>query len=219
MTIRPGDEWGHPATAQPDLTVEGDDTALAAAVAARPGVRVALGAPSRSDFARAVGATAATGHHVELPCDALTVDVGGRRSTAVNMVVAGVPPDRQRWWSRSGRVVVRVDGRDVHDGGAVAVLVANGQFLRGLDVVPRGHPGDGRLEVQVYALARGERRGMRVRLGTGEHLPHPRITVAAGRRIEVRLAPPRPLEVDGLRAGRAAGLTVAVAPRAFTLVV
>ena len=50
------------------------------------------------------------------------------------------------------RLLVTVDGRTVHDGPATSVVVANGQFSGTADLAPRGHPGDGRLEVQVYAL-------------------------------------------------------------------
>ena len=63
-------------------------------------------------------------------------------------------------------------------------MVASGQYLRGIDVVPRGHPGDGRVEVQVYAVAAGERAGVRARLPQGVHLPHPDITQTTGRRVE-----------------------------------
>ena len=99
------------------------------------------------------------------------------------MVVVGVAPDRMRWWSRTFLARSAVDGRLVHAGGAVsAVVVASGQFLRGADVVPRGHPGDGRAEVQVYAPARRSAAAMRGRLPLGTHLPHPRISQArAGR--------------------------------------
>ena len=35
---------------------------------------------------------------------------------------------------------------------ATTVVVLVGQYLRGADVSPRGHPGDGAAEVQVYAM-------------------------------------------------------------------
>ena len=115
---------------------------------------------------------------------------------------------------------VVIDTRVVHDGAALAVVVASGQYLRGNDVVPRGHPGDGRAEVQVYSLARGERAAMRERLPLGVHLPHPRIRTASGRRVEVQaMGSARPLEVDGVAVGSASEVAVAVTPAAFTLLV
>ncbi len=91
----------------------------------------------------------------------------------MNGVIVGTPPRRVRMTTPSARVTVTVNGREVATGRATTVVIANGQFFDGLDVVPRGHPGDGRLEVQVYALRRGERGAMRSRLPLGVHLPAP----------------------------------------------
>ena len=78
------------------------------------------------------------------------------------------------------------------------VVFAVGQWRRGLDLVPRGHPGDGRVEVQVYALRPGERRAMRRRLATGEPPAAPAIAHRDGpRTVEIVAGPRVPLEVDG----------------------
>jgi hypothetical protein len=220
--IQKGEPWGHAAHGPADYDVAGDDAALAAAVTARPRSRVAFHPTHDSDFARAVGITvdetsdpnAAT----ELPCDRLTIRTEAAEMTAVNMAIVGIAPDRQQWTSRNMGVRVTVDGRRVHEGPATAVVVANGQFLRGADVVPRGHPGDGRAEVHVYALTRSERRHMRERLPLGEHVPHPRITTASGRTILIEsLAAPVALEIDGVAVARATTVTVDVIPAAFSL--
>ena len=137
MTLRKGLPWGRPASAPADVVAEGDDAALAVVVAEHPGARVSFRAAPASDFARAVGLGGASDSTTELPCDVLEVEADGTVQTAVNMVVFGTAPDRQRWWSRAQRVLVRVDGRVVHDGDAVGVVIANGQHLRGYDVVPR----------------------------------------------------------------------------------
>jgi len=223
--IRKGEPWGHPATGPADFDITGDDAALAAGVGDRPGARVRFRPAPESDFARAVGVTGdtasdpdATAISTELPCDLLRVETSARALSAVNMVVVGVPPDRQRWTSRPARLRVTVDGRTVHDGDAIAVVVANGQFLRGHDVIPRGHPGDGRAEVHVYALARSERRAMRARLPQGEQVPHPRISTTGGRAIAVHsLGAPVPVEVDGVALERAASVHIDVTPNAFSL--
>jgi len=171
-----------------------------------------------SDFARAVASPSEPEGAVEVCCDALSVEADGVTSTAVNMVVFGTAPDRQRWWSRSRRVLVRVDGRVVHDGAATGVVVGNGQHLRGNDVIPRGHPGDGRAEVQVYFLEPRERAAMRARLARGDHVPHPRIRAASGSRIEVWAAEGiRRLEVDGEARSPVTEMTITVRPSAFTL--
>jgi len=226
VSVEKGKPWERPAAGPADVTVEGDDVALAEAVAQHPRARFAFVPSPTSDFARAVGllgtsaASAPRSGTTELPCDALRVEFDGRELLAVNMMILGVPPDEQRWSSGSARARVVIDTRVVHDGAAVAVVVASGQFLRGNDIVPRGHPGDGRAEVQVYALTRGERGAMRERLPLGAHVPHPRIRTASGRRIEVEaIGSPRRVEVDGAVVGRASEVTVTVVPAAFTLVV
>jgi hypothetical protein len=221
--IAKGEPWGHPAAGPPELVVDGSDDALAQAVAAHHGARIGFQPAPGSDFARAVGLTRGGAQDTDLLCDALDVVLDETHGdtvalVAVNIVVVGVAPDRQHWWSRAPGMQVTVDDRVVHEGAATGVVIANGQYLRGNDVVPRGHPGDGRIEVQVYSIARLERRALRGRVRDATHLPHPRIRLASGRRVEVRGAP-RGVEVDGVSAGRARTVAVAVAPAAFTLLV
>jgi hypothetical protein len=223
--IARGEPWGRPAGGPPDVTVDGDDRDLAVAVAARLGARVEFLPTSGSDFARATGllgvrAAPAAGYTFELPCDFLRGRIDDRELAAVNMVVIGVAPDRQHRWTRQLRVHVVVDDRVLFDGRASAILCANGQHLRARDVVPRGHPGDGRLEVQVYALDRRARRQMRARLASGAHLPHPGIRVAVGRRVEVRaLRGTLPVEVDGHTVAPGVAVDLAIVPEAFCLLV
>jgi hypothetical protein len=215
MTIRPGDAWGRAGGQIPDLEVEGGDAALAEALATKPaGALVAYRPDRSSDLARALGYAPgrASGHEVTI--DVLALDDGSR---AVNAVVLGPPPDRLRWWHRSTSTSVEVDGAVLFVGSATSVVVASGQYLRGLDVVPRGHPGDGRAEVQVYAVVRGQRRAMRHRLPGGTHVPHPGIRQRSGQRITVSRERPGTLEVDGRARGRATGLGVEVVPAALRL--
>lgn len=214
--IRPGEAWGGPTTGPPHATGAGDDRDLAALAAAHPGARLAFEPDERCELARAVGLHRAAVGGTELPLDALDVDGTG---LVVNMIVAGATPERLRPWTRAHLVEVHVDGRLVHSGPATTVVVANGQFRRGVDLVPRGHPGDGRLEVQVYALRPGERGAMRRRLPGGAHLPHPRIVTTTGRRAEVRWARPVAVEADGAAEPRRSALDVTVRTRAFVLLV
>ena len=209
--VRKGEPWGRPVSGPPDATVAGGDADLAQAAARLPGRRIAFIASASSDLARALGMS---GADRELPVDGLQWD----GAFALNAVVLGTAPDRMRSWSRGRQLVVRVDGRERFAGRATAVVVANGQYLRGNDLVPRGHPGDGRVEVQVYALRPGERGEMRRRLRRGDHLPHPRIHAAAGARVDVTVeGRPLPVEADGLARGRAGRLTVEVVPAAVWL--
>jgi diacylglycerol kinase family enzyme len=225
--IRPGEPWGSPTSSPPDIEVPGGDAVLARAVAGAPGALVQLRPDAGNDLARAIGlrpdeplGDALT----EVPVDALRLaDVGspnaGGRSLAVNMCVLGVAPDRLRWWSPSVEIAVLLDGKAWFSGPATTVVIANGQFLRGLDVVPRGHPGDGRAEVQVYELERRERRSMRARLASGAHLPHPRIRSRSAAEVEVQCARRLDLEVDGETRTPISDVHVAVVPAAFRLLV
>lgn len=224
MTIRPGDEWGSPTTASPAIRISGADHALAAAIAdLDPATLVAYEPDATSDLARAIGlepgAVAAT-RGIDLPIDAMGLDRAASGTLAVNAIEFGTPPGALRSLSRTHEISVTVDGRRLHAGPATSVVIANGQFIDGLDVSPRGHPGDGRLEIQVYALRPGERGGMRRRLATGSHVPHPRIRTGSGRRIRVRVtAGVWPLRVDGRSAGRAGTIEVEVRSPAIHLLV
>jgi len=214
--IRRGEPWGSPVGGPPLARGAGGDAALADLVRDHPGARLAFRPDRSCDLARAVGLTPDAPGGVELAIDAIALDGD---TTAVNAVVLGPAPDRLRWWRRCRPVTVRVDDRPVYDGRATTVVVANGQFLRGADLVPRGHPGDGRLEVQVYAVAPGQRAALRRRLRSGGHLPHPGVVTASGRRVEVRWAHPGPVDADGRARGRRSGAVATVVPAAFRLVV
>jgi len=221
--IRPGERWGTEASGPSDFDVAGSDPALAAVVGrglADPLIRFNPG--RGSDLARAVGLVAgAAPAGMALPLDAfdLMVDGSPARRVAVNSIVVGVAPDRLRPWHRPARLSVEIDGAPVEAGAATTLVVMNGQYLRGLDVSPRGHPGDGVAEAQLYALPPGARRAMRSRLPGGAHLPHPAITIRRAHQITLRAPQPVPLEIDGAAAGRVTGLTVTLHPSAYRLLV
>lgn len=68
---------------------------------------------------------------------------------------------------------------------ASGMLVANGQFLGDLDVAPRAHPGDARLEVLVFEGRATDVWKMLPRLRTGTHLPHPRVRELRPARLQI----------------------------------
>jgi hypothetical protein len=217
--IRKGEPWGNPLDDEryPDaVDAAGGDVELATAVAAHPGAPIRFTPTRASDLARALGLRGPPTGSTVLACDAIELPDG---SPAVNAVVFGVPPDRQQWWQRRGRVTVEVDGRSVADQRALCVVVANGQYLRGFDVVPRGHPGDGRLEVHVYALEPRERAPMQHRLTAGRHLPHPNIIESSGRRVTVHFEAAVPWEADGLPRGTLTDATLTLVPGVVNIIV
>jgi len=225
--IRPGEDWGGPPTGP--AVVVADERALARLLADHGDagddpLRVRFAVPPAGatpcDLARAVGGGLRAEPEVEVPMDALWADDGAGRRPVVNMAVLGAPPHRLARWSRRSRVQVVVDGRERFDGRATTVVVANGQFLAGNDVVVRGHPGDGRAEVQVYALAPRESAALRDRVRRGAHLPHPAIGQFPARRVTVTADPPLHLWCDGERTRRrVAHLEVTVEAGAYRLCV
>jgi diacylglycerol kinase family enzyme len=219
--IRPGEEWGSPTDEPPDLDVEGSDATLAAAVATSTGALIRFVPDATSDFARAVGlgprdASEPASRGTAIPVDILALSDG---TLAANLCAIGTPPDRLRWSSRTIDLDVEIDGAPWFSGRATTVVIATGQFLRGLDVAPRGHPGDGKAEVQVYELARRERRPMRARLPTGSHVPHPRIRQRTARAVIVRTGSPARCEVDGVARPLVRELSIDLRPQAYRLLI
>jgi YegS C-terminal NAD kinase beta sandwich-like domain len=221
--IEKGRAWGVPVTDPADHEVHGDDTALADRVSRSPGALIRFRPSPTSDLARAVGLADVTVEHdtrngtsprTALPMD--TIDLGNG-VVAVNIVVLGTPPDRLTPLSRGHRVRVVTDGRAWFDGVVSTIVVAVGQWLRGHDVVPRGHPGDGHIEVQAYRLRRSERRPMRRRLATGSHVPHPRIVVKTARELDVFASRALPIEVDGASGPAVTRLHAEVRPEDYRL--
>jgi hypothetical protein len=216
--MRKGQAWGEHTDAPADLTVRGGDADLAVALhGSAPGVLVAFVPSPESDLARAIGLTAGTPPQgLALPMDALELADG---TLAVNAVVLGVPPDRLTAVSRGCAVGLRLDGRVETVAAATTVVVATGQWLRGVDLVPRGHPGDGRAEVQAYRLRRTQRRAMRARLPTGTHLPHAGIVTRSAVAIEVDTPRALPLEIDGRARPAVATLRAVLVPARYHLLI
>ena len=218
MSLRPGDEWGSESTRSADLDVSGGDADLAGAVAGAPdGVLIRFRPDGGSDLARALGLRG-DGSPLgrEVPMDALAVTGAG---LAVNAVVWGVPVHRLQPWHRRRPVDLTLDGGVPATVAATTVVVLVGEHVGGFDVSPRGHPGDGVGELQVYALDPGQRRGMVARLGSGAHLPHPQITTRRMRRVSLRSKVPLPLEVDGRSLPPQPALDLELLPGRYSLLI
>lgn len=218
--IRRGEPWERPSDATiPPPLVRGSDHDLAAAVAAG-GRELRFEPAGPTDLGRALGlesgrggdGTGGDGWVVDV--DMIHVDEG---RLAVNSVVLGVPPHRLRRRDALVPVHVEVDGRTLAADRATTVLVVNGGWLAGNDVAPRAHPGDGRLDVQLYAVPRRQRRELRRRLTTASHLPHPDIVVRRARSLAVEFERPRSCTVDGCDEGRRDRIDVEVVPAALRL--
>ena len=208
MAIRAGEPWGVACDSAPDVTIEGDDAALLRAVTTNPGALIRFEPVPSSQIGRVLGLVSGSAPSgIAVPMDLLRLSDG---RAAVNMVILGTPPDRQRWHTR-------VVDFGPPTGTATAVVVANGQFRNGVDLVPRGHPGDGRAEVHTYRLQRRERSAMRGRLASGTHVPHPRIETHSARTVSFQAPGSVSIEIDGRPCSQVAEITVSVVPNAYRL--
>lgn len=196
--IARGEAWEEPVPegTVPDAVVIGGDGDLARRVSEYRGrCPLVRWTPSAdSDLARAVGLVAgAPERGLALACDLLWAS--GAPAPAVNTIELGTfPPGRL---TKATPTTVEIDGATVFDGPASAVVVASGQFRAGIDLVPRGHPGDGRAEVIVVALTGRDRAAFARRMAAGEHLPHPDVPVGVGRDVAITMEKPRKLVGDG----------------------
>lgn len=222
MTIRPGDEWGTPTESPPDLRVAGSDQDLSRALTAWPHSNPLISfEPSvDSDLAKSIGLSwlrdpeatiAGAAGKIAAPIDAIEYRIAGKTYLAMNAIEVGVSPLLLRATSRSKEISVTINGRKFFNGFASGVVVANGQFIGAADLVPRSHPGDGRLEIHIYSLKAGERAAMRRRLATGTHLPHPRISTGSGSRVRIEVKGGAwPIRADSELAGRAGRIELEV---------
>jgi diacylglycerol kinase family enzyme len=148
--------------------------------------------------------------------------LGGRGSVArLSSPEAMAFPVDALWVSLDGgppvRAVAHVVART--HGWRHAFVAANAQWIGPLNVAPRGHPDDGRVEVLQWALGWRAARQVVARMRHGAHVPHPGISVSSVPEVRVSFGAPRQVWVDGERVGRARALMVTVQPDALRVVV
>lgn len=203
MTIRKGEPWGDVGPLPPDAIVVRTDAEARAVVteARRAGTAVPPLGLLGGDLCRTLGglgdeAHLRSGSATILPVDLGAVLVDGRLHWFVAHLVA-----RGSWWR--GRVVAAM----------------NAQFIGAWDVAPRGHPNDGRLDVLDGDPSLSLRSQIRSRLATGTHVPHPAIEERHVSALQVDLARPTPVYLDGESIGAARSLSLRVEPDALTCIV
>lgn len=203
MTIRPGEAWGQAGALPPHgVVVRSDAEARAVVTAARrAGEPVPPLGLLGGDLCRTLGGTGdeerlRSDEAVQLPVDLGAVLLDGRLHWFVAHLVA-----RHGWWR--GRIVAAM----------------NAQYLGTWDVAPRSHPNDGRLDVLDADLPLGQRWHARRRLPLGTHVPHPAIEQQRVQAVQIDMARPTPVELDGELLGPARTLSVRVEPDALVCVV
>lgn len=202
MTIAKGELWGEPGPLPPGAVVVRSDAEARQVVttARRAGVEVPALGLLGGDLAKTLGGSGDperlhSPDAMRFPVDVGSVLIDGRLHWFVAHLVA-----RHSWWR--GRVVV----------------VMNAQFLGSWDVAPKSHPNDGRLDVFDADLPLGQRWQARRRLPLGTHVPHPGIEQRRVAALQVDLARPTPIWLDGVAVGRARSLSIRAEPDALTCV-
>lgn len=200
--MRRGETWGEPGTLPSEgVVVQSDAEARRVLEAARragrpyPALGLAGGDLCRTLGGRGDGARLRSGPAARFAVDVGEVLLDGRLHLFVAHVVA-----RDPLWLR-------------------AFVVMNAEWLGGLDLGPRAHPGDGLLDIYEARLRPGDLPAVRRRARTGTHLPHPRIGERRAPAVQVGFGRPRWVWLDGERVGRARNLSVRVSPAAAVVVV
>lgn len=198
MTIGKGEAWGDTVPRPRPLRVAADDADLAERLDDGSGTPTGV---SSGDLLRTLGGGSHAGSTevLRLPVDLVRVRLDDEEPIpAVAHVVIAEP-----WW-RGGRLRGPV------------VVVMNAEFLGDLDVAPRGHPNDGRVEILELDATLGirQRLQMRRRARSASHLPHPLVTTRSVRRADREFDRPLSVVVDGRRRGRARRVRVEVEPDA-----
>ena len=202
MPIRKGEPWGSAVPLPADLPTFDNERAAGRWLRSLSDRSDPIAFGLRGgDLARTMGGGGRdrfAGDVVCAPVDLVRVELDGVQHEALSHVVL-----RRQWWR--GRVV----------------LVMNAQYLCALDVAPRSHPNDGRVDVLDIApeMTLRARLQARRRSRTGTHVPHPHIKVASVSACEFVFNRRATCWVDGVRVGTARKVTVSVAPDALLLYV
>ena len=203
MTIEKGKLWGEPGALADDGILARSDQEVRAAVerAHRSGTPLPEIGLMGGDLCRTMGGQGNEGRlrspeGMRLPIDLGSVLIDGAQHWFTAHLVA-----RRSWWR--GRVVA----------------VMNAQWIGAWDVAPKSHPNDGLLDVFDGDISLDDRLKAKRRLLTGTHVPHPGIAQRRVAALQVDLARPTPIWLDGERVATARELTIRVEPDAFIAVV
>jgi len=203
VTIEKGQEWGTAGPLPADgVVVRSDAEAnLAVTSARRAGRPLPTLGLLGGDLARALGGTGdvarlRSAQARQVPVDLGSVLLDGRLHWFVAHLVARRPLWRGRF-----------------------VVAMNGDFLGSMKMAPRAHPNDGLLDVLDGQLSLDDRLKARRLVRSGDHLPHPGISVRRTGAIQIELDRPTPVRLDGVVTGTARMLSICVEPDALTCVV
>ena len=209
MTIRKGETWGEPGGIEPPSEFVSTDSELAALLQGyRNSQTVApligllggslhrtLGAPQRDEAALRAG----QGYIYPIDVGILGFcDAQGENHEVVFVAhLLALTDPRSRLWK--GRTVIAM----------------NAAFLDDLNLAPKSHPNDGRLDVTDGQLNRSQRKQALRRAVSGSHLPHPALLEQrVSTRLEIRGDTEFRFLADGQRCGAARQFSITCIPDA-----
>ena len=98
---------------------------------------------------------------------------------------------------RGGEIRLEADGRSF-EGRALAVILANGQFIgAGCNIAPRASMMDGLLDVQVITASRRQMGRLIAKARGGNHLSDPNVRRYQAAEVRIETEAPWPVEADG----------------------
>lgn len=205
MTIRRGEDWGEPGLLAPGAPVATDERSaneLLNGAKALPqelgllggNLHRSLGSPRNDEV------SLRSGPAMRFPLDLgrITLDDG--------------PP----MWFFSHVILTERRSGALWNG--PTWIVVNGSFVGELNLGPKAHPNDGRLDVTTGQLGFTQRRKALTRARTGAHLPHPDLQL---RRVDELTLQSEKLyvDIDGADRTTARSVTIRCVPDAITVVV
>jgi len=213
VTIRRGESWGEAGPLAADAPIVADDRSLRALVEAwrrngSPGpLEVGL---TGGDLCRTLGGPGDPARLRRVDAVRLPIDVV--RVTDPDPAADGGP-----WWFAAH---LRAHHRGWRGQAAVAM---NAEWLTTPKAVwklgPRSHPNDGLVDVTSGRLGWRDRLAARNRARSGDHVPHPALTVRRAAHVELDLGRPTPVVLDGSPIGAHRRLVLDVEPDAIVVVV
>lgn len=202
MTIEKGKDWGRPGALPTDGVVVTSDreAALAVTEARRRGEPLPVLGLLGGDLCRTMGGTGDQGRLRSSDAMTFPVDLGSVLVDGIHHLFVAHVVVRDGWWSD-------------------AFAAMNAQWLGPLNLGPRAHPDDGKLDTYRIRLTRGDLLEVRRRARLGAHLPHPRIHEERAPAVQVAMSTAQTVRVDGFVVGRAKNVSVRLEPDALQVVI
>ncbi len=213
MTIKRGQSWGERRRVPDDLAVAHCDAEAAALIAA--GCREFL--LTGGDMWRTIGGSSVSESDPErtvLTLDSLVATYRHDNAVVQQPLFAHavLTTSEEVTGSSLTSWVRRCRNRKT------TTYVMNAQFLGSWDLIPRGHPNDGKFEVLTISAAMPwrQRREFRRRLPTGTHIPHPLVHMHSITSSWHASAQGTAI-IDGTEIGVIEDLTVTIGPDSLTV--